>query len=152
MIAAGVPLLQAMDMVRNHPALRGSQRTIAELNHHLHSGLTFSDSMRKVEGWMPDFDMALLSVGEQSGRLDESFKQLSVYYAARASIIRDTLAGLLTTMATLHVFLLVFPIGLLQAFAWGIFDGRYEMCIPFIIEKVLVFGAGYGLEIGRAHV
>jgi type II secretory pathway component PulF len=145
MIDAGVPLIQALEMVSSNPSIRVSQKTIRELILHLKSGLTFSESMTRIHGWMPEFDVALLSVGEQSGRLDASFKTLSTYYATRATIIRDTIAGMLTTLATLHVFLLVFPLNLLTEFAQGIFYNDYSRCLPFLIEKAVAFGGGYAV-------
>jgi type II secretory pathway component PulF len=144
MIAAGVPLVKALEMAGRSNAVRGSRKTILALIGHLQEGLTFSDSMVKIQGWLPEFDIALLSVGEQSGRLDESFKLLARNYAARAKIIRDTLAGLLITIMTLHVFLLVFPIGLLTELAGGILNNNYSQCLPFIVEKIIVFGVLYG--------
>lgn len=145
MISAGVPLLKALEMAGNNPAARGSRSTIIGIVAHLRNGLTFSDSMVRVQGWMPEFDIALLSVGEKSGRLDSSFKTLSVYYASRAQIIRDTISGLVITLATLHVFLLIFPLPFLIQFVLGILNNNYSDCWPFIIEKVAVFSLGYGI-------
>jgi type II secretory pathway component PulF len=145
MLAAGVPLVKALEMSGNRAAVRGSRKTILSLIENLHAGFTFTDSMRRVQGWMSEFDIALLSVGEESGRLDVSFKLLSNYYATRAKIIRDTISGLITTVATLHVFLLVFPLGFLTAFAMGFFNNQYSQCVPFIIEKIVVFGGLYGI-------
>jgi type II secretory pathway component PulF len=144
-IAAGMPLIQALDMAGRNSSLRGSQKTIQALVGHLREGHTFADSMMKVQGWMPEFDIALLSVGEKSGRLDACFKQLGRYYESRARIIRDTISGLMVTVATLHVFLLVFPLGLLIAFVLGFVNNNYSQCVPFIIEKIVVFGTMYGV-------
>lgn len=144
MISAGIPLIQALEMTAANPAIRVSRKTIFGLIQCLEAGMTFSQSMNEVQGWLPEFDIALLAAGEKSGRLDTSFKLLSVYYSARAKIIRDTIAGLLTTLATLHVFLLVFPLGLLTSFVQGIFKGDYTQCIPFILQKIGVFGILYG--------
>src|SRR5262245_58405743 len=91
MVAAGVPLIQALEMTANNPIVRASRSTIAALTQNLQSGLTFSESMTRVQGWMPEFDIALLAAGEQSGRLDASFKLLSTYYTTRATIIRETI-------------------------------------------------------------
>jgi len=144
MLGAGVPLLKALEMASRNPAVRSSRKTIHELSYHLQSGLTFSESMNRVQGgWMPEFDVALLSVGEHAGRLETSFKLLSVYYSSRASVIRDTIVGLLITMATLHVFLLVFPLSYLVMFAQGIIYADYERCIPFLLEKLVAFGLLY---------
>ena len=144
MISAGVPLVKSLEMVSTNPSIHVSRKMIFGLIQCLQAGMTFDQSMTKVQGWMPEFDIALLAAGEKSGRLDASFKLLSVYYSSRAKIIRDTIAGLLMTMITLHVFLLVFPIGLLVAFAQGIATGNYSLCAPFIVEKCLVFGILYG--------
>lgn len=144
MIAAGVPVVKALEMAGRNRSLRGSQKTIRELIQHLQAGLTFTDSMKRVQGWMPEFDVALLSVGEETGRLDASFKQLAQYYEFRARIIRNTISDLMITAATLHVFLLVFPLGRLTAFVQGIMNNDFHLCLPFIVEKILVFGGLYG--------
>jgi len=143
MVGAGVPLIKSLEMVRNSPAIGVSRSTVEGLIHSLQAGLTFTESMQRIQGWMPDFDIALLAVGEESGRLDGSFKLLSAHYAARASIIRDTIAGLITTLATLHVFLLIFPLSLLIALVQGIMLGDWRRCLPFLVEKVIVFGGLY---------
>ncbi|MBC8097296.1 MAG: type II secretion system F family protein [Akkermansiaceae bacterium] len=145
MISAGIPLIKALEMASVNPGARGSRATILAIIAHLKTGLTFTDSMRLVQGWMPEFDVALLSVGEKSGRLDSSFRTLSDYYATRAKIIRDTISGLIITVATLHVFLLVFPLGFLTSFVLGIFNNDYAQCVPFLIQKLVVFGVGYGV-------
>lgn len=146
MLAAGVPLVQALEMSSRNSAMSGSRRIIRQLIASLQAGHTFTDSMAQAQGWLSDFDMAILSVGEQSGRLDASFRLLSHFCAARAQIIRDTLSGLLTTLATLHVFLLIFPLTLLISFVVdGIFNGHTASCLPFILEKMLVFGGLYGV-------
>ena len=145
MIAAGVPLMKALEMAATDSSMRASRQTFLELIQHLQSGLTFSESMKRVQGWLPEFDIALLSVGENSGRLDTSFKLLANYYTIRAGIIRDTLSDLGFTLVTLHVFLLIFPPPYLFSFVLGIFNNNYARCMPFIIEKVIVFGSLYGI-------
>ncbi len=143
MITAGVPLIQALEMTAKSSSLRRSRKAIQAIIEHLKNGLTFHESMVRVHSWIPGFDVAMLSAGEDSGRLDASFKFLADYYATRVTIIRDTLGNLLLTAANLHVFLLIFPLGLLISFVRGIMDNQYSECIPFILEKVIVFGGMY---------
>jgi len=135
-ISAGVPLIKALEMAGKKRSSGFPQKTLQELTHHLQEGHTFSDAMQLVSGQMrgadgalkpgnkdcqlAEFDIALLSAGEESGRLDATFKLLARYYASRAKIIRDTIASLIITIVTLHVFLLVFPIGLMTAFVLGV--------------------------------
>ena len=161
MIAAGVPLTKALEMAAKNRSTGIPQKILQELTHHLQEGHTFSDAMQLVSGqkrgmdvslkpgnkacWLSEFDTALLSAGEESGRLDATFKLLARYYASRAKIIHDTIAGSIITVVTLHVFLLVFPLGFLVAFVLGIVNNDFSKCLPFIVEKIVVFGALYGL-------
>jgi Type II secretion system (T2SS), protein F len=165
MIAAGVPLTQALEMTARNRSIGIPRKVLLELTAHLQEGHTFADAMQLVSGqkrapqtpgievsltghrayWLSDFDIALLTAGEESGQLDSTFKLLARYYAARAKMIRDTIAGSIITGVTLHVFLLVFPIGLLIAFVLGIVNSNYSQCLPFIIEKIAVFTLLYGL-------
>lgn len=144
MIAAGVPLIKALEMVTVRPALSYSRKTLLTLAQHLQSGKTFSESMTALHGWLPEFDVALLGIGEKSGRLDSSFKLLGLYYTLRAKIIHDTIMDMLITIATLHMLLLVWPIGLLIMFVQGIVNDQYTACLPFVIEKIAIFGLLYG--------
>lgn len=144
MITAGVPLTQTLEMAANDSSLRVSRKVILTLNQHLKNGLSFSDSMAKVHGWMPEFDIALLSAGEHAGRLDYSFKQLGMYYDTRAAIIRETIAGLWRTALTFHVFLFIFPLGWFFAFVLGIVYGDYRRCLPFLIERPAAYALLWG--------
>jgi type II secretory pathway component PulF len=144
MIAAGVPLIQALEMSANNSTLRSSRKFILDIIQHLKNGLSFGDAMLQVHGWLPDFDTALLSAGEQSGKLDFSFKALGDYYAARAEIIRETISNLTVAALNLHVFLLVFPLSLLIKLALGILNNDHSQGIPFITEKIIVYGLLWG--------
>ena len=63
---------------------------------------------------------------------------------ACSSSISDTIAKLITTLLTLHVFILIFPLAYLVSFVLGIVNNDYTQCLPFIIEKTVVFGILYG--------
>jgi type II secretory pathway component PulF len=160
MISAGVPLTKAMEMAGRNRSIGVSTKVIQQLTRHLHEGHTFTDAMQLVSGqkqsgvevtlkpskeyWLPDFDIALLSAGEESGRLDTTFRLLARYYASRAKIIRDTIASLIITIITLHVFLIVLPLPYFVAFFWGLINGQYAACIPYLVWIVVVFGGLYG--------
>lgn len=143
MISAGIPLIRALEVTSTNPGAPSNRDQARQLANHLNAGMTFAESLMKVRRWTPEFDIAMLSVGEKSGRLDASFRQLSEYYAARARIIRDTLVGLITTIATLHVFLLIFPLNTLTSLVQGIFYSDYSKCLGFLLQKGMVFGAIY---------
>jgi type II secretory pathway component PulF len=139
MIEAGVPLMQALQMGSNTTSLRASRKAVAQILEHLKNGLTFSESMEKVHGWMPDFDRALLSAGERSGRLDYTFKILGTHYADRADVARETITNLLLPAANLHVLILIFPLPYLIAMVLGFFSNDYAACIPYLLDKLFWF-------------
>jgi len=165
MISAGMPLTKALEMAAKNRASGTPQKVIQALIHYLQEGYTFSDAMQILSGqkeasqstgiditltgkkayWLTEFDIALLSAGEESGRLDVIFKVLSNYYETRAKIMNDTISRTFTTMATLHVFLIIFPLGYFVAFVLGIINNDYKMCLPFLFNKTLLFGALYGM-------
>jgi type IV pilus assembly protein PilC len=148
MITAGVPLIQALQMASNATSLQASKKNITDIIEHLNNGLTFTDSMNKAHGWMPEFDKALLSAGEQSGRLDYTFKVLGDYYGTRAEIIRQTIQSLLLPILNLHVLILVFPLGLLTAMVIGIINNDYGPTYIYIFHKLFWFGLIYAIVIG----
>jgi type IV pilus assembly protein PilC len=147
MIAAGVPLIKSLEMAGNNVSLRSSRKYIATLLEHMRDGQTLSDAMLHVHGWLPDFDAALLAAGEQSGKLDFSFKRLGEYYASRAQIIRETISSLAIAALNLHVFLFIFPLSVLIKFAMGLLNSDYRLCLPFIKEKIIVYGLLWGVII-----
>ncbi len=138
MLSAGVPITQAVEMARKNLPNRSSKKALIEIGFKLQAGHTFADSMAGLTGWMSSFDLALLSAGEQSGRLDAVFKTLAGYYTSRAKITRDAISGMLQSIVTVHVFLLIFPLSLLiDAVTKGAFDS-------FLFKKFIVFGTLYG--------
>lgn len=160
MIAAGVPLTKALEMAARNRSTGIPRKILQELTQHLQEGHTFADAMQLVSGQkrgmdvslkrghkaysLSEFDIALLSAGEESGQLDSTFKLLARYYASRAKMINDTITGSIITILTLHVFLIVFPIGFLTEFVLGIVNNEFSRCLPFIIEKIVVFALLYG--------
>jgi type II secretory pathway component PulF len=145
MITAGVPLISALQTVGSSRGTGVSKKAMAVIVDHLKNGLSFSDSMNRAPGWLPEFDKALLTAGEHSGKLDGSFKLLANHYATRATILRDMIGRLLLPAANLHVFLLIFPLSVLIGLATGILNSDYSKCVPFILEKLAVFGGLYFL-------
>src|SRR5208282_963709 len=103
MIAAGIPLTQALEMVEKNRSSGIPRKVLRELIQHLQEGHTFTDAMQLVSGqkretagvvrrvnkayWLSEFDVALLTAGEESGRLDATFKLLARYYTSLAKMI-----------------------------------------------------------------
>jgi type II secretory pathway component PulF len=145
MITAGVPLIQALQMASDTTSLRSSKKDITQIIDHLKNGLTFTDSMNKVHGWMPEFDKSLLSAGEQSGKLDYTFKVLGEYYGTRADIIRQTIQSLILPAVNLHVLILVFPLLLFTGMVIGLMNNNEGPAVIYLFHKLRWFGSLYAL-------
>src|SRR4051794_4390271 len=91
---AGLDLLRTLDQLQRHPPERSYGPRIQALRGELDRGLTFTEALRRVGGWLPSFDIAVLQAGEQSGRLDACFRLLSEYYNDRARLARQVLGDL----------------------------------------------------------
>ena len=111
LLSAGVPLISALDTLGRNPPSRSFRKTLFRLKSDLEQGFTFAEAIRRLGRWLPSFDISLLDVGEQSGRLDACFKLLADYYRERAQLVRETLGHLTYPLLLVHfaVFILPFP-------------------------------------------
>lgn len=150
--AAGIDLPRALEQARRQPAARSFRAPLHACLQHLHEGFTFTEALGRTRGWLPDFDIALVHAGEQSGRLPDALAQLADQYRDRAQLLRTTLLTLAYPTFILHFAILIFPldrlIGLLL---------RGET-FAFFLQKLLVLGPLYGMVIfgvvagqGKAH-
>ena len=106
--AAGVGLLRVLDQLERRPPARSFRAPLRRISQHLSHGHTFSDSLRAAD-WLPEFDIALIEAGEQSGRLDTCFRLLAEYYSDRARVARQVIMDLAYPLALLHFAVFIFP-------------------------------------------
>ena len=78
-IRAGVPILDAIQVLTDESASRGVQRVMAEIGEDLRSGATLSDAFERHPQDFPAFYRGILRSAELTGRLDTVLDQLSIY-------------------------------------------------------------------------
>jgi type II secretory pathway component PulF len=140
LIAAGVGLPQALEMVWKSPPSRAFKKPLAFILEQLKRGETFSDALFALgNSVFPAFDVALLKAGEQSGRLDASFRLLAEYYQERAGLARHVISQLAYPALILHFAILIFPPGLITRLVW---EGEIA---PFVWSKIAVLLPLYAL-------
>jgi len=106
--SAGLGLVAALEQLRRNPPARSYRQPIEQLLEQLAAGYTLAESLQRVGGWLPAFDIALLQAGEQSGRLDSCFRLLADYYNDRARIARRMLSDLAYPVFLFHFAILIF--------------------------------------------
>ncbi len=94
MLKAGVPLGEALHVLagrRAHPRLREAILDGAE---HVDKGHRFSEVLANYPDEFSELTAAVIAMGEQTGRLDDSFEQVAAYlereYKLRQMIMRET--------------------------------------------------------------
>jgi len=153
--AAGVGLVKALEQLERHPPSRSYRqplrRSLKELGH----GKPFAQSLRAAD-WLPEFDLALIGAGEQSGRLDQCFKLLADYYTQRAAIGRQIISQLLYPAFLVHfavfIFMIVLPyarsgfgadLGLLFGKAALFLSPIYSIIVFLVIANQSRHGEGW---------
>lgn len=109
MLRAGIGLVDALQMLARTPPAGSFRPYLLRLCEDLGQGYTFAEAMLRLGKWLPEFDIALLKAGEESGRVDAVCRLLSQYYQERARIARQVIADLLYPLFVLHAAVLLFP-------------------------------------------
>jgi type II secretory pathway component PulF len=68
MVGAGLPLMQAAEVLRRSPPNRRLGAVAEQLIKGMSQGATFTDAMQMTGRHLPEFDIALIEAGESSGR------------------------------------------------------------------------------------
>lgn len=111
MCEAGLSLPQSLETLDRSKGFRAYQKRLKGWREAIGRGETFAEAVSHSRGEVPDFDLALLHAGENSGRLDVCFRLLSKYYSGRADNIREFRGTLAYPAFIFHfaVFIIPFP-------------------------------------------
>jgi len=127
-------------IIRNPPARsyrEPSQRVLAELA----KGYTFSEALQHTGPWLPEFDITLITAGEQSGRLDQCFRLLSAHYNDRAKLAKQMVSDLAYPVFLFHFALAIFAlIAFVQNGHWALI--LFGPLIPVYALVIFIIYAG----------
>src|SRR3954470_21212183 len=107
---AGISLLPTLEHLQKKPPGASYRVPLRRLVEELNHGFTFSEALRRIGGWLPMFDIAVLQAGEQSGRLENCFQLLADYYTDRARMARQIISDLLYPVFLLHFAVFIFAL------------------------------------------
>ncbi len=141
---AGVPLTNALDHLQRQQLGRSYRQAAVQIRQNIEEGHTFTESLRRLGAWLPEFDLALLQAGEQSGRLDACFRLLADYYRNRARIARQMLGDLAYPVFLVHfaVFLFPFPSFFLSGNLAAYLGQTLGILLPiYVLIALLIYAA-----------
>jgi type IV pilus assembly protein PilC len=101
--AAGLGLVAALQQLLRSPPGQSYRAPIQGTLDHISNGYSLSDSLARIPGWLPAFDLTVIEAGEKSGRLDACFRLLADHYADRARIARQMISDLIYPAFLLHL-------------------------------------------------
>lgn len=92
--AAGVPLVDALDSVAGAAGNVVYSRAIIKIRDEVTSGLQLNQAVRNSE-MFPTMMIQMISIGEESGALDEMLEKVAVHYEAEVDNSVDNLTALM---------------------------------------------------------
>jgi type IV pilus assembly protein PilC len=142
--SAGLTIVISLEQLQRHPPGHSYKVPIQQLLRDLASGCTLTDALRQLGDWLPEFDIALLHAGEQSGRLEACLRALADYYTERSHLARQMLSNLAYPVFLLHFAILIFAVvKLFQSGTWvGFLVQTVGVLIPIYAVVALMVYAG----------
>lgn len=86
MIAAGIPIIQALDMLQSKADNKRSKDIFRSIFENVQKGNSLSDSMIAQRGAFPDLLTNMVKAGEIGGTLDQSLARMSAHYEKEAKL------------------------------------------------------------------
>src|SRR5262245_7244890 len=84
LVSAGIGLIPALETMSRSAPSHSFRAPLKRVVQELNRGCTLRDALIRAGNWLPEFDLALLTAGEHSGRLDAIFRSLADHYTHRA--------------------------------------------------------------------
>ncbi len=144
---AGLGVVGALKHLERSPPARSYRRPITQLLEQLADGQTLGDALIQVPGWLPEFDVALMTAGEKSGRLEACVGLLRDYYQERAQLARNIIGGLIYPAFLFHFAIFIFPFPkLFLSGDWGAYLRQVLMVLVplYTIVGLIIFAGQSG--------
>ena len=110
LMSAGIGIVHALEQIKRNLPNRSFREPLQRLLAELAKGHTFTESLRQLGAWLPEFDIALIDASERSGRLDICFRLLADYYNDRARIAKQVISQLIYPVGLIHFAVFIFVI------------------------------------------
>lgn len=156
LLRAGVPILRALLGLQESATHKGMRDSLAEVRRSLESGIELSMSFAQQSALFSGFFVAMVRVGEMTGRLDEVFDRLCKHLEFEMFMrqqVKSALRYPMFVMVAMVAAIGVINVLVIPAFA-GVFESFHaELPLP---TKILLassrFTIDYGWALGLATV
>jgi type IV pilus assembly protein PilC len=142
--SAGLTVVRALEHIHGHPPAPSYRLPLQRAVQNLNAGCNLTEAFQELDQWLPDFDLALIHAGEQSGRLEACFRALADFYSERAQMLRQMIANLAYPAFLLHFAVFIFPFA--QLFTSGnwvrYLAQTFGVLIPLYVVIAAIIYAG----------
>jgi len=145
LLKAGVPLLQAFEVMGRSGCDAGQAALLQRLQQDVSAGLGLADAMQRHPGWFDGLYCNLVRVGEQSGTLDRQLEQLAGMLEQRQALYKKVRKAMLYPLLLLLTGLGVSAILLLEVIPrfQSLFAG-FDAALPAFTQWVIDLSTGLG--------
>lgn len=119
LLSAGITVVRSLDMLYQQCETKRSKRCVGAIYEEIQSGRSLSDAFKDQKGSLPSIMIAMISAGEESGRLDEIMERLAVHFA-KESKLKNKISSALVYPKILFFLTIAITIGLLTFLVPGI--------------------------------
>lgn len=110
---SGLPLSEGFDILRNNDDDPQEKKLMDQLYDAVNAGETITGVMRK-SGIIPEYACALISIGEKTGRLEETFGSLADFYIKRDELAQSIRSSVVYPVSMLVMVFIVVAVLLVQ--------------------------------------
>ncbi|MCL1891412.1 MAG: type II secretion system F family protein [Coriobacteriia bacterium] len=111
---SGLPIAEGFDILRNNAQSAYEKQRLEALYRASVDGASLYDTLA-AQGDLPDYALSLIRIGEETGRMEETFASLHAYYAKRDVLTQSIKSSLVYPLSMLVVVLAVVLVLLTQA-------------------------------------
>lgn len=132
LLAAGVPLLQALETLRRTASSKSNSEPIHRAILVVNQGYNLTEALIQSHRRIPSFDIALIAAGEKSGRLEQCLKLLAEFYRMSALLARQVWSQCLYPAVLVHTAIFLAPITVLvvKGDVWGYLASVLAALVP----------------------
>ncbi|HKS13248.1 MAG TPA: type II secretion system F family protein [Pseudomonas sp.] len=149
LLRAGVPLLQAFEVMRRSGCSASTARLLAHLEREVGAGQNLADAMQREPRWFDTLYCNLVRVGEQSGTLDLQLEQLAGMLEQRQALRKRVRKAMMYPALLLLTGLGVSALLLLEVVPrfQSLFEG-FGSALPAFTQWVIDLSAALGRHAG----
>jgi type IV pilus assembly protein PilC len=138
LLAAGLPIMQALDIISQDQDNRSMQSFVLTLKENVSSGKTLAETFKQFPQYFDELYCNLISAGEKSGTLDKILKRLGIYLERSEALKSKLKKALIYPSAIITVALLASSVMLI--FVVPKFEAMFKSfgaTLPFFTRVVL---------------